>query len=347
MTCARVDERRMGRLVNRIIGEKATSASANVGDDYAERERLLVLRAHSLESMAVKTETTAGNIGTSSNQNKGIARGEKADYDKINTNPTEQANKARASLGPEDLAGQCYVRQVIRPQCRLSLKFHVCEPARDLSWCFRVSGGTLMFSVSRRPTIRQVVKTDRVSEFTFATPATQATAAKTPSRERGQEQDQIDTIDSAQDSFNHDSGPNMIMSVFEEVEEDAGSSEDMEAAPEVVRPSERIFYTKEFIRGHLRAYPGYTYTVVLENVSTFFPSKTVEYDVRLMDNDSTVGDCDDGHDTEEEKSAKMEDLLHFVSEITCSEAAATHARCRSSSKRKKRQQEKKEEDQRD
>lgn len=101
---------------------------------------------------------------------------------------------------------------------------------------------------------------------------------------------------------------------------------------------------------------GYTYSVVLENNSALFPSRSVDYDIRLI-NRSVVTEEDSASaatanfpvlkngedlskkaansDTEEERAAKIEDLLHFVSEISNLDSSNKEAQA-AASKRERR-----------
>ena len=60
---------------------------------------------------------------------------------------------------------------------------------------------------------------------------------------------------------------------------------------------------------------------MLENTSLFFPSRTVEYNIRLVPRSLEV--AEDLAEAEATRKAKMEDLLHFVSEITNADMATT------------------------
>ena len=137
---------------------------------------------------------------------------------------------------------------------------------------------------------------------------------------------------------------NVAVAVYEEVEEDVGPSEDPEAALEVVVPPRTITTgteeeeeegdkrerkekdccpgrksKKQYVKGSVACEKGYSYSVVVENTSSVYPEKVVDYYVQIVPSDeanNADGDnADDHEDTAEERKAKIDDLLHFVNEI--------------------------------
>ncbi|TRY72593.1 hypothetical protein TCAL_10859 [Tigriopus californicus] len=226
-------------------------------------------------------------------------------------------------------------RQKIHPQCNLSLKFNVAKDKTDLEWCLRTEKGDILFAIYRRAMVEQITFKDRVSEVSVTTPL--VSQAKDPlGDDMGAlpKETDVDAINLAVDHHHHhhpgqeNGDVSSVITVFEEVEEDAGQSEDISSEVEVIEPPKKIVSNKSFTRGRIKCDRGYTYSVVMENTSTLFPSKTIDYQIHLIRRSSEIEEID-AHsnssieETESERNAKIDDLLHFVHEITNSDNQGT------------------------
>ena len=100
----------------------------------------------------------------------------------------------------------------------------------------------------------------------------------------------------------------MTCSLAEEVEEDIGHSEDPDSEVEVVEKPRKISSAKGFFRGKLKCSKGFSYSVVLENMSTFYPSKTVDYDIKVIHRglEEEIEAEDSKEDSKEEREAKIQ-----------------------------------------
>lgn len=127
--------------------------------------------------------------------------------------------------------------------------------------------------------------------------------------EQGQDQDQAAKEEEASEQDD-------VVAIFEEVDEETGASEDQDSDLEVVEKPRKISDAKDFYRGRVECEEGYMYSIVLENKSMFFTSRTVEYNIKLVPR--SLGSADEATtmDPEDVRKAKMDDLLHFVNEIT-------------------------------
>lgn len=221
-------------------------------------------------------------------------------------------------------------RQKIHPQCNLSLKFNVAKDKTDLEWCLRTEKGDILFAIYRRAMVEQITFKDRVSEVSVTTPL--VSQAKDPLDDdmgTASKEKDVDAINLAVENPGQENGDvSSVITVFEEVEEDAGQSEDISSEVEVIEPPKKIFSNKSFTRGRIKCDRGYTYSVVMENTSTLFPSKTIDYQIHLIRRSSEIEEIDANsnssiEETESERNAKIDDLLHFVHEITNSDNQGT------------------------
>eukprot|EP00095_Tigriopus_kingsejongensis_P001938 maker-scaffold246_size239296-snap-gene-1.33 protein:Tk01938 transcript:maker-scaffold246_size239296-snap-gene-1.33-mRNA-1 annotation:"hypothetical protein DAPPUDRAFT_300396" len=225
---------------------------------------------------------------------------------------------------PNDRLNLC--RQKIHPQCNLSLKFNVAKDKTDLEWSIRTEKGDVLFAVYRRAMVEQVAFKDRVSEVSVTTPVTNQPKDITtqcqfkPAERDLLHPDAIHVVGGDKGNAHENADVSSVITVFEEVEEDVGQSEDVSSVIEVVEAPKKIFTSKSFSRGRIKCDRGYTYSIVMENTSTIFPSKTVDYEVRLVKRRpelEVVDPCSDvsEEETDAERNAKIDDLLHFVNEI--------------------------------
>lgn len=222
-----------------------------------------------------------------------------------------------------------------------------------------------MFAVYRRPLVHETVFTNRVSQFKVSS----TTSASTPNDDHDKSGTSLqsrpveqrpppsplsasstskggdkaeDRIEVAATSEPREDDPDVrvgnVVSVYEEVEEDVECFEDMEADLEIVEKPKKVSESKDFFRGSLECEKGFMYSVVLENTATLFPSRIVEYNIRLTapanaasggrDGDDHNEDHDnenedDNEDSDEIRWAKMEDLLRFVNEIMSADSSKT------------------------
>jgi len=110
--------------------------------------------------------------------------------------------------------------------------------------------------------------------------------------------------------------------INEETDED--EDDDEEEEEETVEPAARIGRSKSFLRGRVRCQRGFSYSLHLENRSSTFPARKVEYSVRPMAEGESIEEgeeaaADAGEWGEGDRAARIADLIRFVGEITAAD----------------------------
>jgi hypothetical protein len=289
------------------------------------------------------------------------------------TNAASATNRASRAVVPTDPFS--YVcRQRLLPKTKISFKFNVTEDDSMLVWSARSVRGVLMLAINRRAMTERTTFTSKVSEFNVKPKTAAAAQSSTSDAETPEDgpspptsprttstgrppltsSSSLGAKPSKGKKFLEKKGSNFlkvdasaedaevrsVIAVFEEVAENVEPSEDPEAETEQVEKARRVARDKTFSRGSVVCESGFTYEVCIENRSSFFPAKVLEYDIRLVRQGKTQqaaasvsggavrkrsakdDDDNDESDTAEELMAKIEDLLHFVGEISSLASAA-------------------------
>lgn len=182
-------------------------------------------------------------------------------------------------------------RQKIGPGCKLCIKFRVTNPEQEMRWRFRALKGKLAFVI-----YRQKIKDTEIT----------STNQQATNNEIKPEYNQLYASFSKKDDY------------------------------EVVKESMTVMSSKAYCVGKIPVEPSFDYYVILTNPSQLFPSATILHTIEVVSNDTidppyqiftcppTNSEIEEiGHQKpkvkDENREAKIEDLLTFVCEITKSD----------------------------
>ena len=208
-------------------------------------------------------------------------------------------------------------RQKIGPGCKLCIKFRVTNPEQEMRWRFRALKGKLAFVI-----YRQKIKDTEIT----------STNQQATNNEIKPEYNQLYASFSKYFVSLLTLEPLGALGMFLTNIYFLGKKDDYE----VVKESMTVMSSKAYCVGKIPVEPSFDYYVILTNPSQLFPSATILHTIEVVSNDTidppyqiftcppTNSEMEEiGHQKpkvkDENREAKIEDLLTFVCEITKSD----------------------------